>query len=417
MTTFVPMNNIKMESLRNFFSWAVLFIAKGHALTLIALTLIFHVDKEFRIKISPIVAAALIIDYSSISITYLCSLYQSYKNLKKRVMNNSFGKLEKINSNLLQRFADIAVAVTADPFYIEKKPTLLFRKASDYYQYSTYPIFRRTALIILKKTFSEKEPIDRDALAHECGHAFHAKIRDDKYQIPLTLITLMLLLFSYAIFFSYWNVLMSIPLIVFLIYYHISRYEARIETEADDTALKIIETIDGPDEMRFTAKRLIKIRIQEARRSKNPHIKSTLDSITHLSRYIDTTTEKEIIEASKEEIQMITNSNDNESMADRLKFEQKLIEALNYLPKRDSSLKYRFKTAWFFDLGLFFIIYGTTIYTTRLFSNQQNITLLINHIQIIIYIALLTIIIFLVLQYLTNQLWKKINYLINQSGL
>lgn len=410
-------------NIRDIYSWLVTKITARHPLSFIVLTLFLIKGWSSREVMLTLLTATIIVEYVIRHISNSYTINHCFTDLNEKVSSKKIGKVEPIDSKLLQLFADTAAKVQMNPFSYLFPPKFFFYKALDYHQFSTYPFNSKTAIIILKKTFDENEPIDRTALAHECGHAFHSQFRSNRFETPVALAILMLLLFYYAIWFNYpsWFVITLLLICAaFPFFSQLYAYKARIENEADDTALKIIETLYGPEEMKSAAKRLIKLKIQRTRRAlESGKISSShFILIKHLACYLDATTSEELINSAEEAISSIIPSDDNASGNSRLVYERWLIGTLQKSQKRETSLPYKFRASLFYIIYISTVLFGMTFLTYKIFSNPENYTLLENHAT---SIAMWTIgfatIISIPATISTYKLWKKIEILANQIGL
>lgn len=403
--------------IRDFYSWLVTYITSRHPLSFIVFILFFIKGWSSREVMLTLLTATMIIEYAIRHISNFYTIKNCYKDLETKISRKIISNTKLVDSKLLQLFADTAAKVQMNPIFYFFPPTFTFYKALDYHQYSTYPINSKSAIILLKQTFDENEPIDRDALAHECGHAFHSQFRSTRFEIPVALIIFSLLLFFYAIFFNYRQGLYLLLVFTIPFLTQIFTYKSRIESEAEDTALKIIETLYGPEEMRQTAKRLINLRMQEVRRSKQPSNKlvSYLSAIKHLAYYLDETTASKIQEKTQNNISSLS-SKDDEYSRGRLILENEFNYILQ-LPKRQTSLAYKLRPSWFYIIFLSISLFGTAFISFKIFSETQNFSLLENYSTTIAICTLcIAIIIGIPATIKSFKLCKNIKIIINQIG-
>ena len=410
-------------NIRDIYSWLVTKITSRHPLSFIVLTLFFIKGWSSREAMLTLLTATMIIEYTIRHISNSYTINQCYKDLNEKISSKRIGNVELIDSKLLQLFADTATKVQMNPFSYLSPPKFLFHKALDYHQFSTYPFNSKMAIIILKKTFDENEPIDRTALAHECGHAFHSQFRSNRFETPVALAILMLLLFYYAIRFNYPSWFLITLLLIcaaFPFFNQLYAYKARIENEADDTALKIIETLYGPEEMKSAAKRLTKLKIQRTRRAleSGKISPSHFTLIKHLACYLDAKTSEELINSAEEAISSIIPSDDNASGNARIVYERWLIGILQKSQKRETALPYKFRASLPYIICISTVLFGMTFLTYKIFSEPQNYAILENHAtSIAMWIIGFAAIINIPATISTFKLWKKIGILANQIGL
>lgn len=200
-----------------------------------------------------------IYDYS-----YFFLQKNSVKKFKDKIRKFK-GELKPIDSELIQKYCKTSIEVDAS-FYHKYFPSkiVVYRQPRFYFNYYTFPIYLRTTFVFVKNTFDESEAIDRAVLAHELGHAFHAKFRTHKYSMTTSVITLQTVTIMLSLMQNCWfPCFISLIVNIVLFYLSYAQYEVNLETEADLAALKIIERIEGNDAMKAAAVNLLKMRFEE----------------------------------------------------------------------------------------------------------------------------------------------------------
>ena len=414
---------------RYIYSRLVINIVSNHPLTAILVPLLFIGEKNVLYTFLSLSVATIYTESNLTSISYILVQYQCYQNFKKHIFNHMFGKLEPIYSDLINRFVETAIKVEGNPFHNYFKPILYFYRASEFQDYTTFPIYPRTTVTILKSTFDEDSSKDRTALAHECGHAFHSKIRNKKLAITAAFVLLLILMVLYALCYNNWWGFLIILFFAYPIFIDIFRYKADIETEADHTGLKIIELLYGVHEMRKAAKHLATVRIEEARVKGNRLSDSTLKpSILLYLHLLDAKDLYELKEDAYTELYFIrTSDEDISTKREKYKFEQWLIDILkglwftaakNESPAIDSSLKFRYYKHILYIVCVSLGLFIPAILTYIVFSNPDNLATLNSHFFLVAYLTVITIniILSIIIYFLKTKLWKKIESVFNQIG-
>ena len=414
---------------RCIYSKFIIFIVSNHPLTAILIPLLFIEGKNTLYTFLYLSTVTMYIEYNMTSISYFLAQYQCYQNFKKHILDHMFGKLEPIHSDLITKFFQTAIKIERNPFHKDFKPTLYFYRASEFQDYTTFPIYPRTIVTILKSTFDEESSKDRAALAHECGHAFHSKIRNKKLAITAAFVLLLILMIFYAICYNNWWGLLIIPFFAYPIFIDVFRYKADIETEADHAGLKIIELLYGPHEMRNAAKHLVTVRIEEARTKVNPLSDITLKaSILFYLRFLyskdlselkeDAHVEREIICSSDEDISTKRKKDSFEQWLIAILKELWYIAAKNKSPAIDSSLNFQYHKHILYIVCVSLGLIIPAILTYIIFSNPENLATLNGRFFWVVHLTLIAInmVLSIIIYFLTTGLWKKTELVFNQIG-
>lgn len=414
---------------RYIYSRLVINIVSNHPLTAMFAPLLFIGGKQTLDLALVLFTATMYTEYNLTSIPYLISIYQCYANLKKDITNQRFGKLEQIESEIIQQLADAAIRIEGNPLHKQLKPIINIYRASKFQGYTTFPIYPRTTVIILKSSFNEDFPEDRAALAHECGHAFHSIIRNKKYKIAASSILLLIILTVYALCYNNWWGFLTMLFLAYPIFIDIFRYEADIETEADEAGLKIIESIYGVHEMRRAAKHLVRVRIEEARENNNNINNFTIKaSIAHYLRFLEAKDLDEfIIDSYDANKDLYLTNEDIVTKRKKEKFEFWLRTYLKQLwhsatikksPVLDSSLKSKYIKNGLYIICVSMGILIPGLLTYIIFSNPNNLATFNSPLLRIIHVAIIStnFVLSIIIYFLTTTLWKKIEYLFNLIG-
>lgn len=357
-------------------------------------------------------------------ISYYFLQRNSLKDFKSKIKYLK-GGITPLNSELINEYIKKAIEIETSIFLKDFPPQILVYRLPRYCPgIYTYPVYPRTIFIFVKSAFKEREVIDRALLAHEMGHAFHAKYRNKKYLILISVCFIQLLLLLLSVFYNYWGAfLLTLPGNIYLLYVSCINYEANIETEADLTALKVIELLEGNKAMKTAAFYLMKLRIAVCRAQiRNNSKKSTkvfLASIWGLCPFISYEERKDIL-VSQNKLMDEINQKDINSREQKVSvmFEKRIRKYLLEMPYFSSALEKGYWGSCLFVLSVTVSLVVSSIALHLFFLNP-------NHLDFFFYrfhyssciIVLLLIFIDICIYLLKIKLWKQTDVFINQNGL
>ena len=344
----------------------------------------------------------------------------------KRKIKHLKGGITPINSELINQYIQKAIEIETGNFFKDFPPQLLvYRQPRFHSGFYTYPVYPRTIFIFVKSAFKESEVIDRALLAHEMGHAFHAKYRNKKYLILISVCFIQLLLLLLSVFYNYWGAfLLTMPGNIYLLYVSYISYNANNETDADLTALKVVESLEGNKAMKTAAFYLMKLRIEVCRAQiRNNPQKSTrvfLASIWGLCPFISYDDRKDIL-MSQNKLMDDINQKDINSRERKVSasFEKALRKYLLEMPFFSSTLEKRYKKSWLYVLcvTVSLVVSGIALHLFFLNSNHLNLFFCRFYYSVYIIVILLLLFIDICTYHLKNKLWKQTEVFINQNGL
>lgn len=360
---------------------------------------------------------------------YIFTQNQCFKKLKNDIDNHRFGEIKRYDSDLTHKFIDAAKKLESDLYYYINKPNIAIYKATSIYNPTTYAINKRNAIIFIKNNFDDEEPINRYQLAHEVGHVFHATRRNKRYDAPIAHAIMALFILVNGLYFHDIGNLTILPLILYSAIVDIFNYTNEIESHADFTALRIIEELYGPAEMKSAANHLFLVRIRSANR--NSYFKihnNTFDSVGLLAHFLEYNEDKtESIESNNticlkdifddSEISAIKDNPDKNQGI--IRFANWVISKLQNSPNLDSTTQLNLiKNVYdYIFTGTSLIVTSYSIYSV--FSKPENFDLLCRFlaspISLLVYSTFFIIAVILLLIY--PKSWDKINSLITQNGL
>lgn len=390
----------------------------NHPTSIISLFLCVFDYRFFYLAAFCMMLEGCIYDYS-----YLFLQNNSVKKFKNKIHKFN-GELKPVDSELIREYCKKSIEVDGSPLHKDFPPEIfVYRQPRFYLNYYTFPIYPRTIYIFVKNTYDENEAIDRTVLAHELGHAFHAKIRDHKYSMTTSVILLQTVIIIFSLMQNYW-LPSFISLIANFILFYISyvEYEVNLETEADFAALKIIEKIEGNDAMKAAAVNLIKMRLEEYRTQNYEFQKKKRRifkaSIKCICPFIDEKDRldliSQIIKKNKKNYQ-IPNSKKKDYL---VMFEDFVIDMLQRMPYYPSALKNIFIPSFLYVLCATISLFTSGAVVVYFFLKSDNINAFFDRIfPPLFFIWMIMTLLLLVYMVLISKLWKRTDLFLRQNGL
>jgi len=203
-----------------------------------------------------ILPLTMIVDFTLHGAAFLNQHYVSYLKLKRNLSLFQDGKYEVLKSPLIEQFNTIINSFynnnLVSVFFLKKDIAVIRTKLK--YKFTTIPDLSGISIIAVKHNYNENSDRDKILLAHEYGHIYHPLIRYKDFLLPIVLSIYQIILLLCAINGGSWLIfIIFLPLVYFVIWQSIYFYKSRLESDANITALQLIEKTWGVDIMRYAA--------------------------------------------------------------------------------------------------------------------------------------------------------------------
>lgn len=211
-------------------------------LTVLVLPLLFVDTKWF--KLIPVTLICDILFHGGLFLYQHC---KSYFGIKKNHEGCMTGDMELVDSPLIQQFNEVIhLAFKGYESRLPIKNNIQVFKNSHVNAFKplTIPDLTTTTIILVHKKFNENSLRDIAFLAHEFGHTFHTLMRQEKYAVPVICTLYQLIMLAMAVYTGSWYLFFATLMINgFLVKWHLSEFNSRIEKNATLLGLQIIETV------------------------------------------------------------------------------------------------------------------------------------------------------------------------------